>query len=510
MSFYRTGTIALTNGSASIVGTGTDFIVGANVGECISAPDGKLYEILSIQSSTALTLGTVYLGSTASGQAYSIVPTQSYIRDLASQAAALVNSYSNSTATQTHAATTKATPVDADEISLVDSTAPTVLRKLTWANLKATLAAWINGGTIPGAFTTLSTNSVVTSLGANDLVVESRTAGAGVLFLQGANTIIRQGSSGSYAQQATFSTAGLAVTGALSATGKLSTSAAATTSPTATKVSDWTNPLYMGALLNNGDSNIFSFSSAGVVSSCIAGLREATGWNTALAFYTNNLIGGANPVDSIQEKMRLDSSGNLLIGQQSLGSGGLSNSYSVAISSTNAGGYITINHQNGAVSGFIYSNFGYNGAAIGSITQNGTTAVAYNTTSDYRLKTNIRPANALRFMDIEFHDFEWTDGRHDCGPIAHELQAIYPDLVTGTKDGTEVREVEITAAVPAVLDIDGVEVTPAIPAITEEQTFPVYQQVNYMGLIGRMGTVIQQQQKLIQSMEARISAIELK
>jgi len=93
MAFYRTGTISLTNGSNAVTGVGTDFYNGAAVGETIQAPDGKLYEILSIQSATALTLGQPYLGATASGQAYSIIPTQSYIRDLASQAATLVNGY---------------------------------------------------------------------------------------------------------------------------------------------------------------------------------------------------------------------------------------------------------------------------------------------------------------------------------------------------------------------------------------------------------------------------------
>ncbi len=42
-------------------------------------------------------------------------------------------------ATQGHAATSKATPVDADEIPIVDSAASWGLKKLTWANLKETL-----------------------------------------------------------------------------------------------------------------------------------------------------------------------------------------------------------------------------------------------------------------------------------------------------------------------------------------------------------------------------------
>jgi hypothetical protein len=45
----------------------------------------------------------------------------------------------------THAATTKATPVDADELSLFDSAASFVRKKLTWANLKATLKAYFDG-----------------------------------------------------------------------------------------------------------------------------------------------------------------------------------------------------------------------------------------------------------------------------------------------------------------------------------------------------------------------------
>lgn len=46
-------------------------------------------------------------------------------------------------ATATHAAFSKATPVDADEIPLVDSAASFALKRLTWANLKAgVFAAW--------------------------------------------------------------------------------------------------------------------------------------------------------------------------------------------------------------------------------------------------------------------------------------------------------------------------------------------------------------------------------
>lgn len=44
-----------------------------------------------------------------------------------------------------HAASSKATPVDADELGLTDSADTWTLKKLTWANLKATLLAYFNG-----------------------------------------------------------------------------------------------------------------------------------------------------------------------------------------------------------------------------------------------------------------------------------------------------------------------------------------------------------------------------
>jgi len=63
--------------------------------------------------------------------------------------------------TPIHAATSKATPVDADEIGLVDSAATFVLKKLTWANLKATLktyfdALYVSVGSDTGGWTAYS------------------------------------------------------------------------------------------------------------------------------------------------------------------------------------------------------------------------------------------------------------------------------------------------------------------------------------------------------------------
>ena len=60
--------------------------------------------------------------------------------------------------------------------------------------------------------------------------------------------------------------------------------------------------------LGTGDTN------GGGIAAGIGFMREASGWNSALSFYTNNVTSGPNGVSAIQEKMRLDSSGNLGIG----------------------------------------------------------------------------------------------------------------------------------------------------------------------------------------------------
>ncbi|MFA6015904.1 MAG: tail fiber domain-containing protein [Gallionellaceae bacterium] len=76
MSWYKTGTISVTNGSSTVYGSGTLFVdIGIlNPGDMWLAPDEKQYEILSFQSNTEFTLVGAYLGTTVSGASYAIVP----------------------------------------------------------------------------------------------------------------------------------------------------------------------------------------------------------------------------------------------------------------------------------------------------------------------------------------------------------------------------------------------------------------------------------------------------
>jgi hypothetical protein len=77
---------------------------------------------------------------------------------------------------------------------------------------------------------------------------------------------------------------------------------------------------------------------------------------------------------------------------------------------------------------------------IGSVTQNSAGTVNYNTSSDYRLKENILPMtgalNAVAQLKPCVGNWK-KDGSYFQGFIAHELQAVVPDCVTGEKDAVD-------------------------------------------------------------------------
>jgi len=95
MAWYRAGTVALTNGSATVTGTGTAFIANAQIGEGFLGPDGRTYEITNIASDTSLTISPAYLGSTASGQAYAIAPLRGRIADLIAETSNLLATFAS-------------------------------------------------------------------------------------------------------------------------------------------------------------------------------------------------------------------------------------------------------------------------------------------------------------------------------------------------------------------------------------------------------------------------------
>lgn len=96
LSWYRAGTVAVTNGSKSVTGVDTLWQGVINLGDALQAPDGKWYEVETVSSNAALTLKTAYAGATAAAQAYAImriVPTGNVAADLVAGLTALMQRY---------------------------------------------------------------------------------------------------------------------------------------------------------------------------------------------------------------------------------------------------------------------------------------------------------------------------------------------------------------------------------------------------------------------------------
>jgi hypothetical protein len=109
-------------------------------------------------------------------------------------------------------------------------------------------------------------------------------------------------------------------------------------------------------------------------------------------------------------------------------------------------------HPTGTASGSQYAEYLYNATVIGSITQDGTTGVLYNTSSDQRLKENIQdaaPASAL-IDAIQVRQFDWkSDGSHQrYGFVAQELFTVAPEAVHAPADPDEMMAVDYSKLVP--------------------------------------------------------------
>jgi hypothetical protein len=134
------------------------------------------------------------------------------------------------------------------------------------------------------------------------------------------------------------------------------------------------------------------------------------------------------------ERMRIDSTGDVAIGTATIA------------------GRLTVSWNSGAQQGLVLRTTAATfagspvvfqtsaGTTAGFISQTATPSVAYNTTSDYRLKENVQPmVGALdKIAQLNPVTYNWkSDGSDGQGFIAHELQAVVPDCVSGEKDAVD-------------------------------------------------------------------------
>lgn len=184
------------------------------------------------------------------------------------------------------------------------------------------------------------------------------------------------------------------------------------------------------AIYLNGTTGI-----SGVDGSSSTPALQGSDSNTGISFGTDIVTINTGGV----ARVTTDSSGNVGIGTTGFASsvgGGIALRANVGGSVGN----IDIGHAAAAGTGNGYVQFFWNGGAIGSITQSGTTAVAYNTSSDYRLKESITPMTGALAKNELLNPvtYKWkSDGSDGQGFIAHELQAVFPDAVTGEKDAVD-------------------------------------------------------------------------
>ena len=242
--------------------------------------------------------------------------------------------------------------------------------------------------------------------------------------------------------------------------------------------------------LNNASTNDGFYFKAGTGASSI----QTNGGSNVLNFFTSG-----------NERMRIDSSGNLLVGTTSVSAGASSGKFVVGFSGNTANGikvydsYTSAATNNAVV--FIRGS-----SEVGSITTT-TSATAYNTSSDYRLKENVvdlTGASArVNQLDVKRFNFiaDDTNTLVD-GFLAHEVATVVPEAITGTKDAMRDEEYEVT---PAVLDDGGNVTTEAVMGI---RSVPKYQGIDQSKLVPLLTAALQEALTEIASLKTRVEALE--
>jgi hypothetical protein len=174
------------------------------------------------------------------------------------------------------------------------------------------------------------------------------------------------------------------------------------------------------------------------------------------------------------ERARIDSSGNLLVGKTSTDD-------SVQGTNINSNGSVEFTSAN---SGTQYPVTFYRAgstSAVGFISTSTLNTTTYSTSSDYRLKEDVRPMQGAlaKLQLLKPVTYKWkVDGSDGQGFIAHELQEVVPECVTGEKDA---------------VDADGK---------------PQYQGIDTSFLVATLTAALQEAVAEINSLKTRIEALE--
>jgi hypothetical protein len=181
--------------------------------------------------------------------------------------------------------------------------------------------------------------------------------------------------------------------------------------------------------------------------------------------------------DGASERARIDSSGNFQVGgTTNYGPGKIAPTFN---GTTTNGISLTETTDTDGSAYLAFRNS--SGVAVGTVSRNGASAVAYNTSSDYRLKHDIAPMTGAlaKVAALRPCTYKWkVDGSDGEGFIAHELAAVVPQCVTGQKDA---------------VDAEGK---------------PVYQGIDTSFLVATLTAAIQEQQAIIEQLKADVAALK--
>ena len=176
-------------------------------------------------------------------------------------------------------------------------------------------------------------------------------------------------------------------------------------------------------------------------------IETDSGSNVPIRFATN-----------AAEAARIDTSGNLLVGTTSISNarlvvyGNSTTAQTVYASSSNA---IGISNTSGTATynGLVFSNNG--GSSFVASVQVFASSVAYNTSSDARLKDNVQDAElALGLVNqIKVRQFDWKNtGEHQrYGMVAQELQNIAPEFVNDQLDKDHTLGIDYSKMAPMLI-----------------------------------------------------------
>jgi hypothetical protein len=218
----------------------------------------------------------------------------------------------------------------------------------------------------------------------------------------------------------------------------------------------------------------------------------------------NNFIFGT----SSAEKMRIDSSGNLLVGTTGLPTAGtLGTAFQVGAS---IAGMATWTQRSSSTAASDHAYFYNPNGIVGFIRTTGS-STAYSTSSDYRLKEDWQPMTGAseRVKALNPVNFAWkADGSRVDGFLAHEAAEVVPEAVGGAKDAIRDEEYEVTPAVEATYDEEGNELTPAVEAVMGTRSVPDYQGIDQSKLVPLLTAALQEALARIETLEADVATLK--